>query len=282
MKLGIYNWEKTDSYDEKYICKIGRFTATIWKFGDIHQCKVFIKYKHLIEGKEYKSLQFDDQVGISLMYAKTRNEAMQRATDWIETFKKRGLLSSNKLFKKMEKNYPVLFPDRNRILSHLFFTIGNGYAWLDGGLIELSPSGHTENKAQLKKFDEFEDIIRRAKESGKAARLLLGIAEEEEELDTREIYEEKVWKGDKLPFYPVSEDYSNICCVPDDVQGHWLKLAYESAILLRDKSGVPDIDSQHNSFPDDYAKRQEKNREIGAQVVADLERRFSDGIEKIQ
>lgn len=281
MKLGTYTWEKTDSHDEKYICNIGRFTATTWKFGDIHQCKVFIKYKHMIEGKEYISPGFNDQVGIGLTHGKTRNEAMQRATDWIETFKKRGLLSSNKLFKKMEKNYPTLFPDRNRILDHLFFTIGNGYNWLDGGLIELNPSDHLENKDQKKEFDEFEDIIRRAKQSGKDARLLLGLPEEEEELDTRQIYEEKIWKGDKLPFYPVSKEHSNICCVPDDVQGHWLKLAYEAAILLRDKSGLPDIESKHNSFPKDYVERQEKNREIGALVVSDLERRFY-AIQEIQ
>jgi len=275
LKVGNYTWEKVDSHDKKYVCHINnKFSAMTWEFGSIHQCKVFIKYTHKIDGKEYTAPGFEDQVGIGLTPGKTRDEAMIRAIDWIETFKRKGILSSNKLFKKCQKNYPELFPNRNSILEHLFFVIGNGYDWLDGCLIELNPSDHLEFKAATKELNEFQEIIDRAKNSGREARRLLGLPEAEEEEDTLKSYRDKVWKGDKLPFYPVSKNYSNICCVPDDVQTHWLKIAYEAAILLRDKSGVPDITSKHNEYDKDDVKRQEENQKIGADIVAELERRF--------
>lgn len=283
LKVGTYTWEKVDSYDKKYVCHINnKFSAMTWEFGTIHQCKVFIKYAHKIDGKAYTAPGFDDQIGIGLTPGKTRDEAMKRAIDWIETFKKKGVLSSNKLFKKCQKNYPDIFPDRNRILDHLFFVTGNGYDWLDGCLIELNPSGHLEFKANTKELNEFQEIIDRAKNHGKEARRLLGLPEEVEDEDTLDSYNEKVWKGDKLPFYPVSKDYSNICCVPDDVQTHWLKIAYEAAILLRDKSGIPDIKSKHNrEYGAKEPERQKENREIGAAVVAELERRFPN-VKKVQ
>lgn len=54
----------------------------------------------------------------------------------------------------------------------------------------------------------------------------------------------------------------------------WLVMAYEAALLLRDRSGVPKIKSKWLSFSQDDMLRQEKNRQIGAKVVKDLEERF--------
>lgn len=85
------------------------------------------------------------------------------------------------------------------------------------------------------------------------------------------------WNQGVYQFYPASENYSNICLVPDDVKPEWLELAYESALLLRDKSGVIKMpksrfDTANRDIDDE--KRQADNRVLGAKIVADLERRF--------
>ena len=37
-------------------------------------------------------------------------------------------------------NYPSLFKERADVLNHLFCTIGNGYDWVNGELVEYEPS----------------------------------------------------------------------------------------------------------------------------------------------
>lgn len=277
------DWERIDSHDKKQVWKQGRFSAMTWEFGSIYQCKVFIQYEHMIEGKKHVSPGFNDEIGICLTPGKTREEASKRALDWIETFQKRGILSSNKLFKKCQKEYPSLFPNRISILSHLFFTGGNGYDWLDGCLIEVSPSSHLEMKAMRKQDRDMDDLMSRVRESGREARKLLGIPEpDEEEVDDEASYRKKCAEADKHMFYPISKEYANICQVPDDVQTHWLKISYEAAILLRDKSGIPDIKSKHHKYTESDVKRQARNAEIGAEVVAELERRFPHVLKKVQ
>lgn len=276
-------WKKIESYDNKQLWEEGRYAATTWEFGSIYQCKVFIKYEHTIDGKKHTSPGFDDNIGICLTPGKTREEANKRVLDWIETFKKRGILSSNKLFKRCQKNYPSLFPNRVSILEHLFFVSGNGYDWLDGCLIELSPSDHLEAKIMRKQDKNMDDLVARIKENGREARKLLGIPEpDEEKVDDEDSYRKKRAEVDLHMFYPVSKDYSNICQVPDDVQTHWLKISYEAAILLRDKSGIPDIKSKHHKPTERDVAQQARNSQIGAEVVAELERRFPHVLKKVQ
>lgn len=276
-------WERIDSHDKKQVWRDGRFSAMTWEFGSIYQCKVFIQYDHMIEGKKFISPGFNDEIGICLTPGKTREEAAKRALDWIETFKKRGILSSNKLFKKCQKNYPSLFPNRVSILEHLFFVCGNGYDWLDGCLIQNSPSDHLELKAMRKADKDIDDLMARIKANRAECNKLLGLPDvNEEEEDTEESYHKKCKEADLHRFYPVDKSYSNICQVPDDVQTHWLKISYEAAILLRDKSGIPDIKSKHHKLTQRDIAQQARNSQIGAEVVAELERRFPHVLKKVQ
>ncbi len=65
-------WKKVKSYDNKYVCEFGRFAATTWEFGSIHQCKVYIQYNLMIDGKKYISPGVDENVGICRTPGKTR------------------------------------------------------------------------------------------------------------------------------------------------------------------------------------------------------------------
>lgn len=276
-------WEKIDSYDKKQYWEEDRFRAVTWEFGSIYQCKVLIKYNHTIDGKKIISSNFNGEIGICLTPGKTREEACKRALDWIDTFQKRGILSSNKLFKKCQKNYPTIYPNRTSILARLFFTGGSGYDWLDGCLIETDPSSYLEVKAMRKQDQDIDDLMFRIKENRKEAHKLLGIPEpKEEEVDDEASYRKKCQDADLHQFYPVSKDYANICHVPDDVQTHWLKISYEAAILLRDKSGIPDIKSKHHKPTERDVAQQIRNSKIGADVVLELERRFPHVLKKVQ
>lgn len=265
------NWDKICSSNNKkvWIYTDDRFMAMTWKIENTYQCKIYIKYNHMIEGKKYISFRPNDEICINLSSGKTREEANSRALEWIKTFKIKGVLSANKLFKKCMKEYPNLFSNRIAILSHLFFTGGNGYDWLDGSIIKNNQSAHLEMKIIRKKNKESDDVVARIKETRRVL-----ISEPKEDIDDEASYYNSLAKTDKYMFYPVSREYSKICHVPDDVTSSWLKISYEAAILLRDKSGIPILKSKyHNPTKYDIAN-QLKNSEIGAEVVFNLEKRF--------
>jgi hypothetical protein len=51
---------------------------------------------------------------------------------------------------EMFDGYPTLFKDRADCLNHLFCTIGNGYKWKDGELVECCGSYDIPNQSALK------------------------------------------------------------------------------------------------------------------------------------
>jgi hypothetical protein len=258
-----------------------RFHAMTWKFGSIHQAKVFIDYDHKMEGVTPDSPKIDRGVGICLRYGKTMEEAMQICLDYIEEFKKNGPGTVEQIMKDSWEHWPTLYPNGKRIpvIEHIFFVIGGGYTWVDGALICTNPHDHLEEVRRDRKDEDLDRALKASEEIRKMVRerkLAKG-----EELDywdyTREEQNELRWGQGVYRFYPASENYSNVCLVPDDVKPEWLELAYEAAILLRDKSGLPKMPKSRFDAIDrdeNEVKRQEDNRKLGEKVVADLERRF--------
>lgn len=243
----------------------GRFWVTTWPFGSIHQSKIYVDYDHKMDGKAPDSpIKGQGHVGICLEPGKTRNEAMKKGLAWVKQYQEKGTPSVKDEFDYCYKYYPDLFLNRISIIDHLFFVIGGGHEWLDGAIVSTSPEQHLRSN---KYFDDLKETLKETKKILKELRPV----PEEEDLDA---YRAKHWTTGIYRFYPASKDYSNVCLVPDDVKPEWLELAYEAALLLRDKSGIPDIKSKWTSTDKHEIKRQEDNRELGIQVVSDLERRF--------
>jgi hypothetical protein len=278
-------WESNETYyDNDWHTTVDeRFHVSTWKFGSIHQSKVFIDYKHLMEGKHTDSIKCDGSVGVCLRPGKTMVEAMQIGLDWIEKFKQNGPASVEEVFKDSWEHWPTLFPNGNRIavIDHILFVIGGGYGWVDGAVMCLSPDDYLESRRrdeEDKERQEMRKAVKEARELLKKYKLDKGEEPEDDWEDVRAKY----WETGIYSFYPVSKNYSNICLVPDDVKPEWLTLSYEAALLLRDKSGVPDIKSKWFTKSEDDHKRQEENRKLGAELVAELERRFPHVAQKSQ
>lgn len=263
MKCHGYVWKnKSDTW---YTTVNERFVANTWQFGSIHQAKVLIDYDLKIDGKPNSSPLSKPTVGICLHPGKTRDEAMKICLDFIEEYKSSGPISVENTIKFCEQNYSDLYPNRKAIIDHLFFVIGNGYDWLDGCLVNTSPHDHLERPARREENKDLYEAVDEVKVLLKSADKDYISFDEEHRMH---------WEADIHRFYPVSKDFSNICQVPDDVKPDWLELAYEAALLLRDKSGVPNLKSKRYNHTEDDYKRQQENREIGAEIVAQLERRF--------
>ena len=274
-------WESSDSgYPDDWQTTVdGRFHIMTWKFGNIHQAKVLVDYEHLVGGKPVAPVKNDGTVDFYLEYGRTLDEAMQICLDWIVEFQKTGPATVEQTFKDSWDHWPTLYPQGMRlpVIDHIFFTIGGGYDWFDGGLVHTSPYSHLESQKRKERDKDLEKALEAAREITKIRQERKLAKGEELEYDDLDFDEQRAlfWKQDVYRFYPASDDYSNVCLVPDDVKPEWLELAYEAAKLLRDKSGLPNIKSRrYNVHSEDDAKRQKDNRKLGAKVVADLEKRF--------
>lgn len=274
-----YVWIPPERGDGEWATTIDdKFVATTWKFGNIHQCKIFVKYEHRINGIVGCTHSYaigEDYQAICLGYGKTRDKAMQKMVDWIHDYQKAKPVKADTFIKQVQKNWPDLYDNRMSVLEQLFFTIGGGYGWLDGAMFDITTQDYDppskEETARLKK--EIAQEKRRIDKLDKALKKY-GVEKEKNQSDQREEDRELLWKADTYPFYPASESYSKVCLVPDDVRPDWLKVAHEAALLLRDHSGVPDIKMSFLKFDKEDIKRQEENRKIGTKVVKELENRF--------
>jgi hypothetical protein len=269
-----HDWEQNH---ETWYTTIDRFVVNTWKFGSIHQAKILVDYDLKIDGKTHDAPLSRPYVGICLRPGKTRDVAMKTCLDWIDEFKKKGPPTVEESFEYCAKYWSDIYPTRVSYLDHWFFTIGNGYDWLDGSLMNTSPDSYLDSLARR---EENKEVFEAAAEVKKLLKKY-GYEEILNEYDDYSDPQSKYWTSGVYSFYPVSKDYSDICKVPDDVKPDWLALAYEAALLLRDKSGVPQVKSRYSSGEDDHA-RQEENRKIGVQVVSDLERRFPHVLKKGQ
>jgi hypothetical protein len=229
-----------------------RFEVVTWPFGSIHQSKVFVT----TPGSK------SERVGVCLPPGKTRKEAMQRGLDWVAAYKAPD--SPDELFPKLFRQWRTIYRTRVDIIDHLFFVIGNGYSWLDGAIVPTSdypeepsvpapPDGSPEVYS-----DAFFDLSR----------------SEQRVIQEYHYYlREQATPIGPLPddgaprnFYPVCH-YSAILNIPANVRPEWLLVAYEAALLLRDRqTTVP-------SYTMDRA-RCEENIAYGKRVVDELEAKY--------
>lgn len=262
-----------------------RFHIMTWKFGSIHQAKVLADYEHLVDGKPVAPVKNDGSVDFYLEYGKTLEEAMTICLDWIAKFQETGVGTPEQLFQDCWDHWPTLYPKGLRVpvIDHCFFTIGGGYSWFDGALVSTSPYAYIESQKRDAQDDSLKKALAATKELTKMLKekykLKLESGEDVDEDEYLDFDEQRLrmWTQDVYRFYPACEEYSNVCLVPDDVKPEWLALAYEAALLLRDKSGLPKKPKSRifpSDWTDDDIKRMEDNRILGAKVVADLERRF--------
>lgn len=112
----------------------GRSHAVTWEFGSIYQSKVIVEYEH----SNSNFTVCERGVGVCLAPGKTRDEAMERAVSWIESYRVKGPRTPGEVIDRMFWEYPDLFDSRSDALAQLFFTCGGGYGWLDGAIIPLN------------------------------------------------------------------------------------------------------------------------------------------------
>lgn len=279
IQYGGYTWNLIDG--ETWEAKIDdRCYAVTWKFGSIHQAKVFVYHEHVVDGKPYMSPVWDDAVPICLHAQQTRKKAMQRGLDWIKSYKENGLPTAEETFEYCFKHFSSIYPNRIAALDHLFFTLGGGYQWLDGSIINVSPDSYIDMEHIRERDKEMQKLVEETKKIFKDMNELRRAAGKEV-IENYFTDPDAMWTQDVYEFYPIAKEYANICHVPDDVKPDWLALAYEAASLLRDKSGLPKIRTKRTTVEEDQ-KKQDRNREIGVEVAADLERRFPHVLKKGQ
>jgi hypothetical protein len=259
-----------------------RVSATTWKFGSIHQCKVFIKYPQM-----RASAHNGKSVGIGLQCQPTMRSAMKHGVEWAQNYIENDPKSVEQVFADCFAHWPTIYGTRVSVIEHLFFVIGNGYEWLDGAIVSTGPEDYIEAQQRreyrknnpdpemIKRNKLFQDLLDKpdtSEEVKKICRDALGLLNEDDiaEREGRPVPDD----GELIVFYPVC-NYSEIMRVPDDVRPDWLALSYEAAILLRDRSGI----SEHcrTKYPgaiEDNEVRCIENIEIGARIVNELEQRF--------
>lgn len=240
-----------------------KFEVTTWRFGDIHQCKVFVHYPNPRDPRGRES------VGICLPPSPTRVEAMRRGLDWVASYKAPD--SPDELFAKQYRRWRSLYRTRADLLDQLFFTIGNGYAWVGGAIVptyyddgarERAPVVAPEGSPKYLSGEYFklpveqQQVISAAHYDAEEAALPVGPLPDD---------------GGPRNFYPVC-GYSLVACVPDDVRADWLAVAYEAALMLRDRQ-TPRAPEKAR-----YAVRGGKLREVGSSVDPDEQARCDSNI----
>lgn len=111
-----------------------------------------------------------------------------------------------------------LFHSRQKCLDQLFCTIGNGYSWVDGELVEDS----RDTKTLLSRWKLVTPI--------EHAEPTWGVSElgkmREDILKRRDIKDQK--------WYPLSKEYSYLYNYPDDIKPDWKALIEECKQMLID------------------------------------------------
>lgn len=115
-----------------------------------------------------------------------------------------------------------LFYNRQKCLDQLFCTIGNGFHWLNGELVENNIEERAKRWKLVKdiEYAEPDPFV-----------LELGLSKERQ---VKEICERRgKTVEDMLPkWYPLCEEYSYICNYPKDIKPDWLNLINECKQLL--------------------------------------------------
>ena len=111
-----------------------------------------------------------------------------------------------------------LFHSRQKCLNQLFCTIGNGYSWVDGELVEDS----LDSKTLLSRW-KLATPIEHAEPTWGVSEL----GKMEEDILKRRGIEDQKW-------YPLSKEYSYLYNYPDDIKPDWKALLEECKQMLID------------------------------------------------
>jgi|MudIll2142460700_1097286.scaffolds.fasta_scaffold00003_30 hypothetical protein len=155
--------------------------------------------------------------------------------------------------------YPSLFVDEADVLDHLFFTIGNGYEWVEGQLVDVCEErdelyiertqkkrierAHKKLAEALNDFGEesiliqhYRDELALAKKSPaaqRAAERRHRVQSAKNPIGHKRSQVHVFDKAGQLKryVYPLCE-YSHVVSIPDDVQSDWFKAAQRALKLL--------------------------------------------------
>ena len=111
-----------------------------------------------------------------------------------------------------------LFHSRQRCLDQLFCTIGNGYSWVDGELVEDS----IDTKTLLSRWKLATPI-----EHAEPTWGVFELGKMKEDILKRRGIEDQKW-------YPLSKEYSYLYNYPDDIKPDWKALIEECKQMLID------------------------------------------------
>lgn len=239
-------WERWD--DGWSLTVHDRFFIGVWPYGDEPEwsVKVWVKYP----GAKLRSGQ---EVGINLGARPTMEESRQVGLAWVEKYVKDGPKSYEATLETMFREYKTLFRTVADALGQFFFTIGNGYEWLDGAIIQTNqepdPGKHFRtDTSQLPK------VVREVFEKVEADNEALPVGPIEDD-------------GGPRYFYPLCEAHSNLCSVPDDARPDWAAAAYIAAVMYRDRA-------QPSEDTFEEQKRFKQARRYAGGIRVALDRRF--------
>lgn len=183
---------------------------------------------------------------------------------------------------KCFSEYKGMYPNMQRVLDHWFITIGNGYEWKNGALVDRwdeianivvdgdeYPANYENEAIESRRSDFYDFIIRSLRdfgiEMGEAIRNLfhksivkLWIEYSPLELDETEILERMADLGNisdiaKGNWYPLGKKvtgfnkYHELFATPDNVKEDWLDAACLTAYLMYTQRGMNE--AQFESLP---------------------------------
>ena len=111
-----------------------------------------------------------------------------------------------------------LFYNRQKCLDQLFCTIGNGYSWVDGELVEDS----LDTKTLLSRWKLVTPI-----ERAEPTKSVIEVGGIRESMFKRRNLDNPKW-------YPLSKKYSYLYNYPDDIKPDWKALIEECKQMLID------------------------------------------------
>jgi len=140
---------------------------------------------------------------------------------------------------RMYDLYPELYATREECYNHLFCTIGNGYRWWHGQLVDEGPfvCSKREREVLLEMNDrDYCREVPRAKQSEENAwkkremdEEVMGFPPEEEAEGANPVISPK--------WYPLSRKYSALFHVPEDVKPDWAAAVEECKRML-ERDGI--------------------------------------------
>lgn len=190
--------------------------------------------------------------------------------------------------------YPGISPTRENVLNHLFFTIGNGYEWVDGELIcdedrfvGVDPIEHQAEWASnfcgqqgwgeddfRRMMGEALPIIETAEERASTKWYphefdLLGLGDVDEPVSYNSSF-----------IYPICR-YSRIHSIPDDVKDDWLLGAVEAINMVFHLAPLGVTVNIYPQTPEERARQLERNLEQVKKAKANLIERFGSRLEEL-